>query len=212
MVNKTHIITEKKSEAPVVTEQPTEITNDVVQLVKKAVDGEVEAFGELYDIYLSRIYRYVFYQVKVKMLAEDLTEDIFLKAWKAIGKYRGDGPSFQTWLYRIANNHIVDYFRANREIAQLDPEISINSYSFQDTGDPKDIAETNIMHKKILEQLSYLPFNQRQIIILKFIEGLENREIEQITGKKQGAIRILQMRALNTLYMQLQTSEMKDNK
>ena len=212
MVNKTHIITEQKTEAPPVPEQPTQITNDVIQLVKKAVDGEVEAFGKLYDIFLSRIYRYVFYQVKVKMLAEDLTEDIFLKAWKAIGKYRGDGPSFQTWLYRIANNHIIDYFRTNREIAQLDPEISINSYSYQDTGDPKELAETSIMHEKVMEQVSCLPFNQRQIIIFKFIEGMENREIEQITGKKQGAIRILQMRALNTLYMQLQTSEIKENK
>ena len=181
-------------------------------MIKRAADGDVEAFGELYDIYLSRIYRYVFYHVKVKMLAEDLTEDIFLKAWKAIGKYRGDGPSFQTWLYRIANNHIIDYFRANRKIAQLDPEISINSYSFQDTGDPKEIAETSIMHEKVLEQVSCLPFNQRQIIILKFIEGMENREIEQITGKKQGAIRILQMRALSSLYIQLSDDEIKDNK
>lgn len=172
----------------------------------------MEAFGELYDIFLSRIYRYVFYQVKVKMLAEDLTEDIFLKAWKAIGKYRGNGPSFQTWLYRIANNHIIDYFRTNRKIANLDPEISINSYSFQDTADPKELAETSIMHEKIMEQVSCLPFNQRQIIILKFIEGLDNRDIEQITGKKQGAIRILQMRALNSLYMQLQTNEITDNK
>ena len=212
MVSRIQVKNTEKAEAPPIRERPTQTTNDVVQMIKRAADGDVEAFGELYDIYLSRIYRYVFYHVKVKMLAEDLTEDIFLKAWKAIGKYRGDGPSFQTWLYRIANNHIIDYFRANRKIAQLDPEISINSYSFQDTGDPKEIAETSIMHEKVLEQVSCLPFNQRQIIILKFIEGMENREIEQITGKKQGAIRILQMRALNSLYIQLSDDEIKDNK
>jgi RNA polymerase sigma-70 factor (ECF subfamily) len=203
MIGKIEVINTKKTEAPPIPAQPTQTTNDIVQLVKRATNGDVEAFGDLYDIYLNRIYRYVFYQVKVKMLAEDLTEDIFLKAWKALGKYRGDGPSFQTWLYRIANNHVIDYFRTNRKIAHLDTEISINSYSFQDTEDPKELAEISIMHKKIMEHISCLPFNQRQIIILKFIEGLDNRDIEQITGKKQGAIRILQMRALNSLYMQL---------
>ncbi|MEJ2740741.1 MAG: sigma-70 family RNA polymerase sigma factor [Dehalococcoidia bacterium] len=193
MVSKIQVINTEKTEAPPIPEpSTTQTTNDVVQLVKRAANGDVEAFGELYDIYLSRIYRYVFYQVKVKMLAEDLTEDIFLKAWKALGKYRGNGPSFQTWLYRIANNHIIDYFRTNHTIAHLDQEISINSYSFQDTGDPSELAETSIMNEKILEHVSCLPFNQRQIIILKFMEGLDNRDIEQITGKK-----------LNSLYMQL---------
>jgi RNA polymerase sigma-70 factor (ECF subfamily) len=178
-------------------------TRDIAQLINEAANGNVEAFGEIYDIYLNRIYRYAFYHVKVKTLAEDLTEEIFMKVWKAIGTYKGDGPAFQTWVYRIAHNHITDFFRSNNKIAQLETEMSTKSYYFNDTNNPQELAEKHLMYEEILEQISLLPVNQRQIMVLKFVEGMENQEIEKITGKKQGAIRIMQMRALNTLNKQL---------
>jgi RNA polymerase sigma-70 factor (ECF subfamily) len=203
MINNIRVQHKEEYQAPSTDRQTVRRSLDIAQLINKAANGDAEAFGDIYDIYLNRIYRYVFYQVKVKTLAEDLTEDIFIKIWKAIGGYKGDGPSFQTWLYRIAHNHITDYFRSNHKIAQLDEEISIESYNFHDKNDPQELAEMHLTYKEILEQVSLLPTSQRQIIVLKFIEGLENREIEQITGKKQGAIRIMQMRALDTLNKQL---------
>ena len=82
-----------------------------ISLVKRAIGGDFAAFGYLYGIYLDRIYRYVFYKVKDKMTAEDITEEVFLKAWKAINSCKGKERTFSSWLYRIAHNHIIDIFR-----------------------------------------------------------------------------------------------------
>ena len=105
----------KERRAPKASEAISYDEAEITRLVERAAGGDFEAFGELYSIYLDRIYRYVFYQVKDKMTAEDLIEEIFIKAWKAIGSYRGKGLAFSSWLYRIAHNYLVDYFRKSTE-------------------------------------------------------------------------------------------------
>ncbi len=167
--------------------------SQVRRLVDGASGGDFEAFGEIYSIYLERIYRYVFYQVNDKMVAEDLTEEIFMKAWQAIGKYKWKGQPFQAWLYRIAHNHVIDYFRTRRQDLASENQISAEANG------PEQEVEEKLRRQKLLEAVSYLPPQQKQVIILKFIEGLDNPEIAQITGKKQGAIRVMQMRALAAL-------------
>ena len=166
---------------------------DVRSLVERAAGGDIESFGELYGIYLDRIYRYVFYQVSNRATAEDLTEEIFLKAWEGIGKFKWKGPPFQAWLYRIARNHIIDYFRTNRQQQTLDEELE------GDDGRPEQEAGDKQTQRMLSKAIFSLPEQQRQIILLKFIEGLENCEIAQILKKSQGAIRITQMRALDAL-------------
>ncbi len=162
-------------------------------LVEKAAAGSVEAFGELYSMYIDRIYRYVFYQVHNKETAEDLTEEIFMKVWRKIGKYRWEGHPFSAWLYRIAHNHVVDYFRTSRRHEPLDIDIPA------DGDQPEGELEQKQMQQMLSRALASLPQQQKQIIILKFIEGSSNRTIEQVMGKSQGAIRVMQMRALAAL-------------
>ncbi len=166
---------------------------EIRRLVEQATDGDVEAFGELYSIYLDRIYRYVFYQVSNKATAEDLTEEIFMKAWRGIGKYRWKGQPFAAWLYRIARNHVIDYYRTSRQHQPLKGEIQ------SDDNQPQQEVEIKQMQQSLLRAISSLPKQQSQVIILKFIEGLDNRAIERIMGKRQGAIRVMQMRALTAL-------------
>ena len=165
----------------------------VVRLVERAIRGDFAAFGELYGVYLDRIYRYVFYQVKDKMTAEDVTEEVFLKAWKAIKSCRGKERTFSSWLYRIAHNNVIDIFRSQRKKWTVDME------TVAELNQPSVEIETELDHQEILNSLTDLPPNQRQVIILKFIEGLDNFEIERIIGKSQGAIRVLQTRALAKL-------------
>ena len=165
----------------------------VVRLVEKAIRGDFAAFGELYGVYLDRIYRYVFYQVKDKMTAEDVTEEVFLKAWKAIKSCRGKERTFSSWLYRIAHNNVIDIFRSQRKKWTVDME------TVAELNQPSVEIEKELDHQEILNSLTDLPPNQRQVIILKFIEGLDNLEIERIIGKSQGAIRVLQTRALAKL-------------
>jgi len=170
---------------------------EIIRLVEKAAGGNFDAFGELYTVYLDQIYRYVFYQVNDKMTAEDITEEVFVKAWKAIGSCKGKEKTFLSWLYRIARNHLINTLRSMKRFASIEEE------NFVDIIDPKIEVEAEIECQELLEKISYLPKNQRQVIILKFIEGLDNREISKIMGKNEGAIRVSQMRALATLRQEL---------
>ncbi|OGO23547.1 MAG: hypothetical protein A2144_11145 [Chloroflexi bacterium RBG_16_50_9] len=166
---------------------------EIIRLVEKAAKGNLKAFGDLYSIFLDRIYRYVFYHIRDKMTAEDITEEVFIKAWKAIGSCRGKEKTFSSWLYRIAHNQLVNTLRSCHRITSLDLEKSA------DTADPKQEIELGIEYQEVLKLINLLPENQKQVIILKFIEGLDNEEISRITHKSEGAIRVTQMRALATL-------------
>jgi len=170
---------------------------DITSLVDKSADGDFEAFGELYNIYLYRIYRYVFYQVKDRMTAEDITEEVFVKAWKAIESCRGRETTFSAWIYRIAHNHIINTFRDNRKYApvELDDIAEPGATGFE--------PETALEQQELQTLLADLPSNQRQVIILKFIEGLDTKKVGELLGKSEGAVRILQMRALTALRQKL---------
>ena len=182
----------------------TTIINDpseIERLVDRAAGGNIEAFGELYSIYLDRIYRYVFYQVKDKMTAEDITEEVFVKAWKAISSCKGKSKTFSSWLYRIAHNHLINTLRNMQRYASIEME------NLVDVSNPGLEAESKLEQQELIEKIKCLPQNQTQVIILKFIEGLDNREIGKIMSKSEGAIRVLQMRALTTLRQKLSSEK-----
>lgn len=184
-INKENIHETRESPAS----QPTE----TVRLVKRAIGGDFRAFGDLYGVYLDRIYRYAFYQVKDKMTAEDITEEVFIKAWKAINSCKGKEHTFSAWLYRIAHNQVIDIFRNQRKERAVEIETVAALHN------PGTDVEIGLAHQELLNNIADLPSNQKQVIVLKFIEGLDNREIERVMGKSQGAIRVLQMRALAEL-------------
>jgi RNA polymerase sigma-70 factor (ECF subfamily) len=173
--------------------------SEILALVGRAAGGDIDAFGDLYSIYLDPIYRYVFYHVKDKMTAEDITEEVFIKAWKAIDSCKGKERTFSSWLYRIAHNQTIDRLRS----MQKRLAIEVQPQSLPETRDVERETEARLEYEETLEAISCLPEKQKQIIMLKFVEGMDNREIEQITGKSQNAIRVLQMRALNTLWRRL---------
>ena len=172
---------------------------EIWSLVRRATGGDVDAFGDLYSIYLGSIYRYVFYHVRDKMIAEDITQEVFVKAWKAIGSCKGKERTFSPWLYRIAHNQVIDVFRS----APKHTTIDMPAESLLQTSDVEKETEVRSEWEQALEAISRLPEKQKHVIILKFIEGMDNREIEKITDINQTAIRVLQMRALNTLRQQL---------
>jgi len=167
--------------------------SEIAGLVVKAAGGSFAAFGELYSIYLDRIYRYIFYQVNDRMTAEDITEEVFVKAWKAIGSCKGKENTFLSWLYRIAHNHMINTLRNMKKFTSIDRD------NFIELADPKQEFGAKIECQELLQTITSLPKNQKRIIVLKFIEGLDNREIGKITGKSEGAIRVSQMRALAVL-------------
>jgi len=166
---------------------------EIIKLVNNAASGDMEAFGQLYTIYMDRIYRYALYQVKDKMTAEDITEEVFLKAWKAIKTCKGKGKTFSSWIYRIAHNHIINIRRNFNKLSYIEVE------KLRAVNDPDLVFEMNSNQQELLDSIAELPPNQAQVITLKFIEGFENREIAKILGKSEGAVRITQLRALTAL-------------
>jgi RNA polymerase sigma-70 factor (ECF subfamily) len=166
---------------------------EVQMLVRRSADGDTEAFGELYIIYLDQIYRYVYYQLNDRMTAEDITEEVFIKAWKAVKSCKGREQTFLPWLYRIARNQVIDNLRSRRKSQPIEATV------VDDDDNAEQELEKKLESQKLLKMVACLPEQQRQVIILKFIEELDNHEIGQVMGRSQGTIRITQMRALTTL-------------
>lgn len=169
----------------------------VVALVNRVVvSRDPNAFGELYDRFVERVYRYLYFRAGSHPEAEDLTEQVFLKAWEAIGRYRWQGRPFLAWLYRLAHNVHIDYLRTKRPTTSL----SNNERPIELASQAAARALARALDADVLAQaLSQLTLNQQQVIVMKFIEGLDNEQIAHTMDKREGAIRALQMRALMSL-------------
>ncbi len=174
-------------------QKKNKVTSEIIKLVDKAAGGNFEAFGKLYGVYLDSIYRYVYYQVGDRMTAEDITEEVFVKAWKAISSCKGKGRTFASWLYRIAHNHLINTLRNTNKY------VSTDISGMTEICDPEQKIDNILDNEELSDLLANLPDSQRQVVILKFIEGMDNREIGKIMKKSEGAVRILQMRALTKL-------------
>lgn len=165
------------------------------ELIQRASQRDPDAFGELYALYLDRIFKYVFYKVGNTTEAEDLTEHVFLKAWEAIDKYNPRGYPFSAWLYRIAHNTVIDYYRGERKSVPLDDQVTLADKGLG----PEEMVERKQEVERLRRALAQLPDEQRQVIILRFIQGRSHAEVAAIMGKGEGACRVLQCRALKAL-------------
>lgn len=167
-----------------------------VWLVQRAVSGDAEAFASLYDTYVDRVYRFIFFRVGESRLAEDLTSQTFLKAWESVGRYQIRGLPFAAWLFRIARNKVIDNYRVSKETVSLEAALSTQP---DPNGRVDEKVEGHLEIEQMRVALRRLTEDQRQVLTLKFIEGLSTKEISQVTGKREGAIRALQMRGLQAL-------------
>ena len=172
---------------------PEDKSSEIEYLVGRAINGDSEAFGELYTVHVTKIFRYVYYNVHDKERTEDITQEVFLKAWKAIGSCKGKEKTFSSWLYRIAHNLIIDKLRKSQKQISHEAELP------DEIRDTSDRMEISLEQRDLLKVIDILSPNQRQVILMKFIEDMDNQEIAETMGKSTGAIRILQMRALETL-------------
>ena len=168
-------------------------------LVERSVRRDQEAFGALYDRHVVRVYRHIYYMCGNAAEAEDLTAQTFLQAWKAIERYQIRGAPFVSWLLRIAHNLGVSYLRSRKESAEL-PETLVDHSRF---GNPEEVLERTVETERVREAIMRLRDEQRQVIILRFVEDLEYREVAEIVGKSVAAVRVIQHRALKALRKQM---------
>lgn len=165
------------------------------RLVQRAIAKDQGAFAELYDRHVVRVYRHIYYLVGDAREAEDLTAQTFLKAWEAIGRYKERGAPIVAWLLRIAHNLTVSYLRSKRDHSELD-----DAYVDQKRGgNPEEVLEQSSDERSVREAVMQLRDEQRQVIMLRFVEEMGYQEVAQMIGKSVPAVRVIQHRALGNL-------------
>jgi RNA polymerase sigma-70 factor, ECF subfamily len=179
------------------------------ELVEIAKSGDKEAFGELYERYLEKIYNYVFYRTGNHHDAEDLTARVFFRAMAHIETYSERGVPFQAWLYRIAHNLVANWHRdsGRRKIVPLDEFVVTSARSDA----PDRYTEDKQEREVLLSAVRRLPEERQQLLLLKFIDGLSNAEIGAIMDRTEGAVKSLYHRTLISLREELQGEGVGDS-
>lgn len=173
-------------------------------LIQASIDGDGSAFETLYVRYMDAIYRYIFFRVGDELQAEDLTEETFVRAWEALPKYQHRKYPFSSWLYRIAHNLVIDHYRRKKPVPisnGLMRTYSNHNESLDHIVDRKHEIQLLV---KAVGQLNEL---EREIVLLRFVEGLSHKEIAAMVGKSQSSCRVTLHRALKALRSILATLE-----
>jgi len=167
----------------------------VANMVERACSGDRSALGELYQHYADAVYRYMFYRTSDPVIAEDLTSDVFVRMVEGIASYEDRGLPFSAWLFTIARARLIDHWRwsGRKRVVSLD---DTTRDALVDEHDP---IERALSDQRLAKLLQHLTDDQQDVIILKFVQGLENTEVAHVLNKNEGAVKSLQHRALRRL-------------
>ncbi|MBX6357083.1 MAG: sigma-70 family RNA polymerase sigma factor [Micromonosporaceae bacterium] len=180
---------------------PTDTAAEVWQLVERAKAGDAEAFGQIYDRYVDSVYRFVYFRVGNRQLAEDLTADTFLRALNNIGSVTWQGRDLRAWLVTIARNRVADHFKSGRyrlEISAGDV-LEADREERGPEGRPEEAVLGHITNVALLSAVKRLNPEQQECIVLRFLQGFSVAETAEAMGKTEGAIKALQYRAVRAL-------------
>jgi RNA polymerase sigma-70 factor, ECF subfamily len=176
---------------------------DEARLVDQAKAGDPEAFAKLYDAYVERVSRYIYFRVAEDCDMEDLVAQVFLKAWEHLDRYKRGSSPFIAWLYTIARHLVIDHYRTKKNILPLEEAIAFPS----DLHMPDQEAQLHFDLEAMRDALQMLSKDQQQALILKYIAGLPNDSIAKVMNKQEGTVRGLQMRGLQTLAKYMKEKE-----
>lgn len=181
--------------------EPGDAAAEVWALVERAQAGETEAFGLIYDRYMETVFRFIYFRVGNRQLAEDLTSDTFLRALKRIGSFTWQGRDLGAWLVTIARNLVADHFKSGRyrlEITTGDV-LDADKEDRGPEGTPETAVVDHITNVTLLTAVKQLNPEQQECIVLRFLQGFSVAETAQAMGKNEGAIKALQYRAVRAL-------------
>lgn len=164
------------------------------QILAAVKTGQMQFFGQIYDRYSKQIYKYIYNRVSNKDIAEDILSETFLKSLKNINNVRADQGTLAPWLYKIASNLIIDYYRFKK------PTVDIENIKEQSSDeDASALATDGEMFLEAQQLLNSLNKKQKEIVIMRLWDGLSYKEIMEITGIKEGNCKVIFSRALATL-------------
>jgi len=182
---------------------------ELARLVRRARKGDADAFGEIYDRYHDKVYAYVLHQVGTPADAEDITAGVFLDVLEKIEGFTWQGAGFSAWLFRIARNDVLDFFRRrgrkSREITITDEILELPARE-----NVEGQAETAEDERKLLAAIGTLSEDQQQVVLLKLLANLSNRQVGDVVSKNEGAVKALQHRALISLRKFMEEERYRD--
>jgi RNA polymerase sigma-70 factor (ECF subfamily) len=174
---------------------------DDTKLIAGAAKGDREAFGALYERYVFKVFRHVYYLTSDLHSAEDLTAQTFLKALEAIHRYEMRGVPFLAWLLRIAYNLTINHKKVrDNGTAPLPEAVEVQGILYS----PEASCEAKADGERVWEGVRTLRGDQRQVIVMRFIDGLSYSDVAKVLGKSIGAVRVIQYRALCALRRRLE--------
>jgi RNA polymerase sigma-70 factor (ECF subfamily) len=184
--------------APAPPEGETAVT---LELVRRAQAGDADAFGELYDRYVDLVYRFVYYRVSSAQLAEDLTSETFLRALRRITSFTWQGRDVGAWFVTIARNLVADHYKSSRQRLELttDDVSTVGGAPRMVEDGPERAVLQSMQNTVLLEAVQQLGAEQRECIVLRFLQGLSVAETAAAMGKNDGSIKALQYRAVRSL-------------
>ncbi len=162
--------------------------------VEKCQKGDTQAFGALYDRYVEKIYRFVYYKTFNKDATEDIVSATFLKAFEKIGSFKSDKGSFSSWLYAIARNAVVDYYRTKKTVVDIEDIFDLG----QDERTEEKIDARDTV-QKIEKYLHTLKPTQREIVMLRVWDELSYKEIAAVVGGSEDSVKMAFSRAIRTV-------------
>jgi RNA polymerase sigma-70 factor, ECF subfamily len=169
----------------------------LIALVELARTGDADAFGLLYDHYQSSVYRFLFYRTRSMQVAEDLTSETFFRALRSMNNFRWQGKDFGAWLMTIARNLATDHFKAGRTRLEFTTE---DMSAHDDTTEgPEASVLAGLTNEILLGALKSLPDEQRDCLIMRFLQGMSIAETAAVLGRSDGAIKQLQLRGVRNL-------------
>lgn len=183
------------------------VDSEIQGLVERMQAGDREAFGIVYERLAPKVYGYLYHHTNGRaQLAEDLTEEVFLKVLEKLDRYQDRGLPFASWVYRVAHNHLVDYFRGQPKQGTVSIE---DCYNLAEVRAEKTLDQT-LTHSELTRALERLTEDQRRVIVLRFLQGMNIAETAEAIGKTEDAIKKLQARGLMALRRVLGTRALAD--
>ena len=179
---------------------PGDAAAEVWALVERAQAGEAEAFGLIYDRYVDTVFKFIYFRVGNRQLAEDLTSETFLRALRLIGSFTWQGRDLGAWLVTIARNLVADHFKSGRHRLEITTgDVLDADKEDRPEGTPESAVLTHITNVTLLSAVKQLNPEQQECIVLRFLQGFSVAETAQAMGKNEGAIKALQYRAVRAL-------------
>ncbi|MBX0327088.1 RNA polymerase sigma factor [Oscillochloris sp. ZM17-4] len=172
--------------------------DDLSEVIKRAQQGDQRAFDVIYDRFADPLFRYIYARCGDATAAEDMLGDLWVRVVERIEGFRlppsGGEQAFAAWLYRIAYNLVIDTFRRKES-----GNVPLNPYISDRDPSPDDHAIIGDERRELREAIEKLTPDQREVVLMRFIEERSNAEVAALTGRSEGAVKVMQHRALGAL-------------